>query len=100
MTLEEQIIKVIMELRVHGLANGGTIGYHAGWCDDAADRLADARAYIRELTEENKRLKANEIMAVEEIEKLEAETKRLESLCVSKDIIIGDLSKVRSKNES
>lgn len=39
-------------------------------------------------------------MAVEEIEKLEAETKRLESLCTAKDIIIEDLSKVRSKNEN
>ena len=65
MELEEQITKAIMELRTHGLAYGGTIGYHAGWCDDVADRLADAISLIKKLTEENERLIAKERNATE-----------------------------------
>ena len=45
----EQIMKAIAELRKHSLANGGTLGYHAGWCDEVADTL-------EELTEENEAL--------------------------------------------
>ena len=56
MELKEHIIKAIIELRVHGLDNGGTIGYHAEWCDDVADRLVNAISLIKELTEENEKL--------------------------------------------
>ena len=47
-------------LRKHGVSNGGTIGFHAGWCDIAADQLESALALINELTEENERLKSVE----------------------------------------
>ena len=48
----DQIKKAIMELRRHGLSYGGTIGYHAGWCDDVADRITDAIALIKEQEEQ------------------------------------------------
>lgn len=31
--------EIIAELRKHGLSNGGTLGWHSGLCDEAADRL-------------------------------------------------------------
>ncbi len=33
-------------LRKHGVSNGGTLGFHAGWCDIAADQLESALALI------------------------------------------------------
>lgn len=83
MELKEQIIKAIIELRVHGLDNGGTIGYHAGWCDDVADRLANALSLIKELTEDNESLKTQRrVLAVglkdlrQEIKETKADTVR------------------------
>ena len=90
MELKERIIKAIIELRVHGLANGGTIGYHAGWCDDVADRLADTLSLIKELTEENEAWQKSLITQKEnadkayyelacELENLRAENERLKN---------------------
>jgi hypothetical protein len=56
----EQIITAIAELRKHGLANGGTLGYHAMWCDEVADTL-------EELTEENDRLRADAVRKMAEM---------------------------------
>lgn len=63
------------------------------------------KSHNKKLTEQNEKLKKAKYVfstvdycaddlatALKEIEKLEAETKRLESLCVSKDIVIGDLT--------
>ena len=33
--------KIIKTLRNHGFNNGATLGYHASWCDEAADRLEE-----------------------------------------------------------
>ena len=35
-------------LRKHGVSNGGTLGFHAGWCDIAADQLESALSLIKE----------------------------------------------------
>ena len=85
----EQIKKAIIELRNHGLANGGTLGYHAGWCDEVADTLENALALInsqeqkiKELTENSERLRAENaeqdaaiIKALKQMGEIRRETK-------------------------
>lgn len=34
-----EITEIIAELRKHGLMNGGSLGWHSGVCDEAADLL-------------------------------------------------------------
>lgn len=81
----EQIIKAIAELRKHGLANGGALGYHAGWCDEVADTL-------EELTEENEALQKELIATQEkadkeyyelalEIDKVQSENELVKKFC-------------------
>lgn len=50
----DKIEKALHELRRIGLSNGGSLGYHAGWCDAVADVLEEA---IRDLRAENDRLR-------------------------------------------
>ena len=50
----EQIKKAVDELRKHGLNNGGTLGYHAGWCDDVADTIENVLPLI---TSQEQRIK-------------------------------------------
>lgn len=38
---DEQIIALIKTARQNGLTSGGTLGHHAGWCDDVADCLEE-----------------------------------------------------------
>ena len=40
--------KIIAELRKHGLSNGGSLGWHAGLCDEAADRLEELSELLNE----------------------------------------------------
>ena len=72
----EQIVKAVAELRKRGLSNGGSIGYHAGWCDEVADLLENALALIRELTEEEEKLGIKNFDLICELSRIKEETVR------------------------
>lgn len=39
---------IIAELRKHGLSNGGSLGWHSGLCDEAADRLEELSEAVKQ----------------------------------------------------
>lgn len=52
----EDVMRAVAELRKHGLSSGGTLGYHAGWCDEIADLLESVNAFLREKDAEIERV--------------------------------------------
>lgn len=42
---------IVDELRKHGLSNGGTLGYHSGLMDEAADLIEELQAKFASATE-------------------------------------------------
>ena len=53
---DEQIIELIKIARQNGLTSGGTLGHHAGWCDDVADCLEELLETIQRQKDEIERL--------------------------------------------
>ena len=75
----EDVMRAIVELRKHGLNNGGALGYHAGWCDEVADLLENALALLREKDVIIKEFEHQGKIALKRIEEKDAEIERLSS---------------------
>lgn len=54
---DEQIMEQIKIARQNGLTSGGTLGHHAGWCDDVADCLEELLDTIQRQKSEIEKLK-------------------------------------------